>query len=68
MGLTDEIKFRVAPKLKNRAERVRKLKRLPDGQLPTMSDLGREAFLQFVQAKESEHGIAPQPSNGQVAA
>lgn len=61
--LKETIRFRVTPSVKLRADRVLRVRSAGRVNPETISDLGREAFLAFVEAQEAAHGIKPK-SNG----
>ena len=62
MAMTSLIRFRVAPKVESRALRVLKLRNTGRANTETISDFGREGFVQRLEAEERALGIAkPSP-------
>lgn len=57
MALTQVIRFRVAPKLRQRAERVVKLRSINRPKAESLSDFGREGFLARLEAEERALGL-----------
>jgi hypothetical protein len=55
--MTTDIRFRVTPKLRKRAERVVKLRSQGRAKPETLSDFGREYFYKNLLAAERELGI-----------
>lgn len=67
MALGSMFKFRVSGAMERRANRVRKLLPAPPGRtILNRSDFGRAAFIDFIEAKERELGIAGQNGKASV--
>lgn len=66
MNLSQDIRFRVNPKLRARVERVLKVRAAGKVNPDSISDFGREAVTVFLEAKEKELGIRPSNGNGKA--
>lgn len=59
MAMNTDIRFRVNPKLRSRAERVVKLRSAGKVNPETLSTFGREGFFNWLVKAEIELGIEP---------
>lgn len=62
MSMTAEIRFRVPPKLRRRAEKVVKLRSVGKVKCETISDFGRDSFLKRLEAEEQALSLIPEAS------
>lgn len=61
MALNTDIRFRVTPKLRTRAERVVRLLSAGKANRVTISSFGREEFLRSLESAEKQLGIGAEP-------